>query len=321
MESSDVDALCINVVDHPTASIRIAALSLLISSFKTTAPLSSSVLLFLRKCIPNLHQETDSKTRHEFIALIKRLCTRLSSAAKDYLRLVATPNISGGDFVRPDECLIDHVQMIQWYQHYLWHELRPTASYPSHTTALKVVPLFFGDSILSQVFFSDAQYIANRDQLDGLLSRKPVLSLLRPLLDLHTDPFDDVRLSASEALCLLYPFVIRTRSTNGDNKSGEYGVSGYDAQTELVHQIESALPQAVEKVRKSGRADHADGLGRLYKFYFGLKRIDSCATIIKDRTPFNNLLCALEQSLQVKGQDAPSSLLSFPLHGYLISLR
>jgi hypothetical protein len=320
MNVPDLDALCINLVNHATANIRIAALSLLISSFKTTAPLPSNVLICLRQCIPNFHQEIDPRTRNEFIALTKHLCSRLSSAEKQLSRFFAATSKSSNDIVGPDENLMDHFHMIRWYQHFLWRELRPTASYQSHITALKIVPLIFGDSALSEFYILDRQYPADGERRESMSREKYILAYLRPLLDLLADPFDDIRLSASEVLYLLYPSIICSERT-GNIGPSRVSLLSETLQIKLVHQVEIALARAEESVRRSGRADHADSLGRLYNFYFGLNRIDSFATISKDKNPFHTLLCKLEKSLQATGQDLPSDFLSFPLHGPLIRLR
>ncbi len=321
MNLPDLDALCINLVNHATANIRIAALSSLILSFKTTALFCSSVLTCLRECIPNFYQEPDPKIRNEFIALNKRICARLCSAAKQLSGSYATTSNSVGGVVAPDENLMDHIYTIRWYQQYLWYGLRPTASYQSHVTALKILPLFFGDSTLSELFFSDRQYPADGERCESVSREKQILAYLRPLLDLLADPFEDIRLSASEALSLLHPFITPTDRTNENTGLNSVSILRETFHIKLVRHVEIALVLAVQNVQRSGRADDADGLGRLYNFYFGLSRIDSCAAIIKDKKPFHSLLNKLEQSLQATGQDLPSEILSFPLHGHLISLR
>ena len=322
IENLDLTTLCMYLIDHPTANVRIAAFSLIISSSSSNTPLPSNVLAYLQECIPCFHQETNPRTRNEFIALIKPLCLRLVNAAKAFSRLSAADGQRYRNFAGAHVNLMPHIKLARWYQRYLLQELRPTASYQSHITALKILPLIFGSNTLTELISSNRQHPSPTEQRENKPGEGNTLDHVRPLLDLLVDPYDDVRQSASSVLGLLIPSTFFDGWMYRSNWSVDvYIRTNKLSQTKLIESTETAVSRAEEHVSRSGRADQADGAGRLYDVYYRFSRIPCCPDTIQQKSPFDDILSRLEQTLKVVGNGLPHTITSTSLQGHLIALR
>ena len=319
----DLAKLCTSLLNHSAADVRIASFSLMNSFSKSTAPLPSGAVISLQQCIHGFHRETDPKTRNEYIALTKLLRDRLEKAVKTFLRLSSAAGKPYQDFAGAGENLMQHINLARWYQQYLWNELRPTASYQSHITALKILPLIFCNTDLTSLNMSNRQHPVEAEQSENRSGGGNIIDHVRPLLDLLGDPFDDVRQSAFEALCLIVPSTFYSAWMYRSNDSIDvYIRTNQVAQVKLVRWVELGLAHAKQHLQRTGRADHADGVGRLYNLYDSISTTDFCPASIEDKDPLYNLLAALEQSSKTVGQKLSGDKLgSTPLHGYLIAMR
>ena len=220
-----------------------------------------------------------------------------------------------------NEILLHHIEFARWYRHFLHFELGPTASYQSHFTALKVLPLVIGNSDPAKFLLSDHKNSQVQHQ-HGVSERyAKALDHVRSLLDLLVDPFDDVRESAFSLLSLILPGYDRSDSTYKSNYRVNIEVGAMtNTENALYESIQIALTRAEEHLRRSGRAYQADGVGRLYAIRHLSATAGRCSELQRTH-PFNDLLLTLENTLAIEGHDQVQALMSTPLHGYLIALR
>ena len=324
----DIMKLGISLLDHSSPAVRIAALSLLISFANTAHRLSKQYIEVLQQSLPYFHVEANPKVRNEFIALMKKMYTKLDSAIHIITRdnqissNVVSTNYSKScsqDSVldeREDSgtttTLEEHLAFRTWYMHLLVCELRPTSSYQSHITVLKILhPFLEGDL---RVRANVARLNSQHDKVLGEDFRRE--SLLRPLLDLLFDPFDDVREAADSLIqrhfssyrSPVLPKVVKEQSS----------VIGNDK-----NKILTALQRAESKAAETGRADHADGVGRLYNILYGLSGPSIDTHIWHDDAAaiFEHLISKTEDDVELAQQDLLRAVSIAQLHGHLIALR
>ena len=333
----DSEALACNYLEHVSASVRLSALSLLVSSSVASKPFTQSVLETLRVCLPYFHVEVNAKARNEYIALMKKLCVRLERAIMSFLRATHTSLNFGFEestTSQPEsvtnstatwkihgQLLRSHIEFRKRYLLFLIHELRPTASYQSHITALKILhPLFEGESARPAAF-SRVSYEA-LNILDETLPRN---LCHRALYDLLLDPFDDVRQWSARVLELCIqrdlaafssPLVGTLREKpDAIEQRGEIIADGPVIDTELY--------MAEKKAEQTGRADHADGVGRLYGLVYSANQVIVEPTK-RDRSSFaivDHLISNTEKEVIIATDNLLHAIGNASLHGHLIALR
>ncbi|KAL8970987.1 MAG: hypothetical protein Q9197_003508 [Variospora fuerteventurae] len=145
------------------------------------------------------------------------------------------------------------------------------------------------------------------------------------------DPFDDVRelaasilnksLQTSPEYVTLSPHKIMSeRHTLPVSKSDDIG----DAL--LLHDKPfwaRVMHRAVSRMQISGRADHADGFGRLYDIYHGSHGVSSEGTAWGENPHIvlGNLISDIEQCIASARSNLHLAVGTAPLHGYLIAAR
>lgn len=308
---------------HVSSSVRIAALRLFIDVASSTKPLTRDVLLALQQKLPHFHGETDSRARNEFVSAIKKLFSRLQG-------IIPRLNKVEGVFPIPSEIsmarfntrssgpLEDHFKFLTWYFSFLLGELQPVASYQRHISALKVMQQLSNSGVHKYLQHRRAIIAASSGGEEPQYSFHDS-SLFRLLLDLIVDPFDDVR-SAAAALVQAFPKRMRSDpgSANSDMLSGAHGGHRQERLT-----VSLTLQRAEALMRRTGRADCADGVGRLYDVLYGFQDLAMApADCHRERGDIMRILIAnLESDVKVAQSDLQQAILSAPLHGYLIALR
>ena len=348
--SIDLENLGTSLLENSSSSVRIAALSLLASSSTSTRPFSPRVLRRVQQCIPYFHVEVNAKSRNEFIALMKKLCMRLQGATLALLRRgrdsdnsvreqvsVAAPCIASFDGKGPvssgnvveqvlnEELLVleAHLAFRKWYMMFLLQELRPTATYQSHFTALKILE-FLTEQTITLRKTSSRSHNSYFSALDEHLSRG---LFFRPLTELLLDPFDDVRQSANRVFDLYLSTKSLLRETEEQkvlvDRRAKYQTDYEDDYRKANHSIILDLKKAENRARITGRADHADGLGRLYNLLF-----TTSGAIAKPAEWHQNhslildyVISTLEKEVDVARNDLLSAVSNMPLHGHLIAMR
>nr|OQO24504.1 hypothetical protein B0A51_09535 [Rachicladosporium sp. CCFEE 5018] len=277
-----------DLASSDSRSARKAGLSLLITSHSVTRPLTASTLNCLRRTLPHMHSDTDAEYRSGLYSAVQQLLDRLraSSAvcARDTGRSFAQHGI-----VRT---LQYSQSFLKWYLRFLIGELRPTASYQSHISALKCLLMLLRSGIDSAVGTEHWSKSAMGNTRWPYHLKMILKGIERMLLDLLMDSFDDVRQAAAAILEIHY-------ATEGS-----------------AEMLSIALPRATKMMLTSGRADHADGVALMHA-------LDSMLAT-RDRTglgPMARLLAMAEDNLETASEDLNRAINRYPLHGILTSLR
>lgn len=216
-----------------------------------------------------------------------------------------------------------------WYIGFLVGELQPTASYQRHITALKVLETMVqveinGDGpmrLFDPATIVDDDFNSSNKQFFG--SR-----CVRLLLDLVMDPFDDVRLVASSILRTvlwnMYPWNMDFRFgfTTPFMDPSLYHLNILPRRTYNTYVLH-ALRQAEDMMYLTGRADHADGVGRLYTLLHGsCKNLENPVTWSDSGwSIIDYILSALENDIKIARKGIRLAVKTAPLHGKLIALR
>ena len=113
-------------------------------------PIHPSLLDILSHVLPFFHAEVDPKTRSDVASTMRRLFSRLRNvilnlskkfephALEMLLSGILAGSVEANDH---DKDLVRHVSFLIWYHRFLLEELKPTASYQRHITALKILQI------------------------------------------------------------------------------------------------------------------------------------------------------------------------------------
>lgn len=326
---------------HPSSTVRITALSLVTRDFPHTNPVTIQTLAYLQQYIPCFHAEVNPKVRGEFISQMSKYCDKLrrgfsalrkmqeSSLMQTSMRDDKEGRIATDEVITTDRLLEKLVSFKSWYIGFLVEELQPTAPYQRHITALKILEIMIQQAVNgsgSRRLFDPASIVDddfNSDNKQFFRSR-----FVRLLLDLVMDPFDDVRLVANSILKTVfwntYPWNLNFRVglTSPFMDRSIYHLHVLPRRTYNTY-ILYAVHQAEDMMYLTGRADHADGWGRLYSLlYDSCKNLETLVTwsdsgwLIMDR-----ILSALENDIKIARKDIRLAVKTAPLHGKLIALR
>lgn len=298
---------------HCEPSVRVAALSLLTTAFTTTKPMTSEAAHEILKALPLIHADSDAHSRSEIMSITRKLVVRLRSGIKQ----IGLP----GEDATPatHDKLVEQsksdqltLKFLANYVKFLEGDLCVNASYPRHITALKAIKLLLESGLdpLTDPTLSkgDGGYWKIHMELYNA-------SLLRLLLDLLLDPFEEVR-QTSLAIINLFPSQVLL---NG-------GIRRADKASSVNMRLPEALSRAEKIASNTSRADHADTVARLYHVLFSAARnedsIEAGSLWSATRlSVVNTLLVKLEGRLDSAGGLFNSSMREAPLHGYMSGLR
>ena len=136
------------------------------------------------------------------------------------------------------------------------------------------------------------------------------------------DTYDDVREMAAVLLA-----AISSETLAGSLEEAFFAphtrLAIHASSGETVPDVPTVMERAVVMMCRTGRADHADGVGRIYGLFlecsFGTVGQDSPGN--RKEKIFQRLISTLENDIKVALSDLPTAVLVAPLHGSLISLR
>jgi len=239
-----------------------------------------------------------------------------------------------------------HVAFLKWYISFLGSELRPTASYQRHIAALKALAILLQsglDRTIPQAYLSK---IAQEDVNWPLTILVVQPLLFRTLFDLSMDPFDDVRSAAVLVLKMTATALVVGQHTQTVDcrpnsvmvsvihSSSSQRASGGNRQSQQessILNLVAILSRAQKIMHGTGRADHADGVARLYEILDEVcaggttearegERLAgvwwSSRTSIVDR-----ILSDLEKGLLLAKNNLRLAVAGAPIHGHLAALR
>ncbi|KAG8212344.1 Cell cycle-associated protein [Trichophyton interdigitale] len=297
---------------HSNAKIRVRVLSLLISAPSTTKPFSSDALLILKEMLPFIHAEADAHVRSELVSLIRKLTVRLRGGSS------TCPLAPGADATDHESAHLDAQSFVSWYIDFLQSELRPNASYQTHILALKALATIIQSGLDPRIDPAKLSKIGS-DQRNWPFSRDIfTLSLFRALGDLLINPYEEIRMTSLTLLGLFPASFLRPQIT-ADTNPGINGGTPSHPYTQLL----DALARAEEMAGQTSRADHADGVARIYHFLFDLANTGRCPgqQIIVYDYKYDMVDSILTKLEKVTSLSDITTLRNTPIHGHLSALR
>ncbi|KAL4939613.1 hypothetical protein BDV06DRAFT_33661 [Aspergillus oleicola] len=295
---------------HHDFNIKMAALSLLITAPSTTKPLSSAAIRAIIKSLPSLHAESDPGTRGEILSMVRALIVRLKGGILANEENPVEPRTTQSK-KQPIQFKRDDVETrlcLENYLNFLMADLRTTASYHRHIMALKTLYQFMESGLDERFIGAMSSKPENRQVVWKFHMEIFGPKLLRLLVDLLMDPFDEVRIAALNLLKIFpKPVLLDTAERN---KEGP----------ELL----VALRKAETLASNTSRADHADTVALLYNVVFYTADAKDSQGTEWWKTKIGvveMILRKLEDKLSLTEGLFNSSLRDAPLHGYLCALR
>jgi hypothetical protein len=308
----------------------------LVSSSSPIRPYSAVALNLLRGNLAVLYADTDAKFRNEILSNTRHMIERCRGAIAFLTRelenskfllqndqaIKAPPQQALPGLLDDITSLLEiHKKFIRWFVEFLSGELVPTASYQRHITALKAIGLLLRSGISNS--HSSPSLVKASDNaamwpytIDLFQS-----GIMRLILDLLMDPFEDVRSNASIILKFASQHSFKPVAARENDKvtssilstqNSLLGSSKVTTPKLLMHVIERG--QAVSK--RTGRADYADGLARSYEVMYGLgQSMESRYEILE------GIVEQLETKVKICEDDLARAVLEAPIHGSFAALR
>jgi hypothetical protein len=328
------------LIQSNDGTVRLAGLSLVVSSHSITRPFTKGGLRCLKSSFSPLFFETDANIRGEVLVLVQRMLDRLKAATatleKTLARNKGQPEKSRGEReVRKPVSYIDqasvifyHREFLAWFIRFLRAQTHPAAAYQRHITALKALVLVATSGLDGDI---DRTHLSKQGLGENKWSFHTTIFsswLRRSLYELVMNPFDDVRNFAALLLKMapgtacentLRPNVPQNSAAASSSKYGE-------ADTYIFR----FLQRAEERMLRSGRADHADGVSRTYALLFETTHMNPPDQTLENGSPVwwytkLGIVCHLVEQLEVTIHTANTNLSlavsKFPMHGILASLR
>lgn len=347
---------CSKLLTHSSAAIRLAALGFLVSSGSGTKPFHPAIFANLRKTFPYFFAETDTEARNDVMAITKRIVQRLRGALAHLERALAklhshAQRIEIGHVLNDShefrlqlsrsawqDQIAQHASFLEWYAEFLCSELRPTASYQRHITALKALQIFVQSDMDQSLQNRSPEPLESRESWTSPMHNRYTV-VLRALYDLSTDPFDDVRALAAAVLKMMLPAhpqdvlsTGRLSSNSREISNTTEGIQGYPAPPEISGQpnLLAVLERAQKVLLRTGRADHGDGVARLYDVLdacigrnniYTKEESSGCAWWSSTTSIVDRLLLDLENGLSLARENLRQAVARAPVHGYLAALR
>lgn len=310
-------------MSHPEPEVRLAGMFLSVYSASVTRPITGGIFKSLQRNLVHLHTETDANFRREVHGYTQKLFDRLRASTATltkakFKRGAFPPNrlpfpdsfSNYGTLLRKrpkQDLLIEALDFVVWYLRFLEWEMRPTASYQRRITALRSLTIVLRSGIDPGVPQSHLSKSA-QGQLPWAHGLEiGSAKLIRVLLDLILDPFDDIRDSAISVLQLCLIALPEVRK---------------DA---AVATIPRFLSRAETAMLRTGRADQADGVARAYGLIFSLA--SKGRTDLPDRRfssklgVFEHLKEQLDSTLDVAQNNLSEAVNGRPVHGIYAALR
>ncbi|KAI5238409.1 hypothetical protein E4T43_07441 [Aureobasidium subglaciale] len=309
------DVLLGDLLLRTSDAVRIAGLAMLTNTTTTTQPLSLGTMNALRKGLPLLHADADAGFRSELFSLIRHLMERIKSATANLAKPQSKAKASGSGHTSVQsqsksgvglDTVTAHKSFVEWYVSFLKAEMRPTASYQRHVSALRCIMIIAKSGVDPRIVISVSSRSGGSvvswpfelDVIDGEMT-----DLLTELL---LNAYDDVRSTAAEILNL----------TENVSQSQRKAIS--------TPVLVNSLAQAQNMMMRSGRADHADGVAHLYSLLFS-----QCTNLMSDDERWWASKCqvleclvhTVEQTIQIANTDIAQAVSRHPLHGLFTSLR
>ncbi|KAF2763505.1 hypothetical protein EJ05DRAFT_41398 [Pseudovirgaria hyperparasitica] len=322
------DAFISRLLGDISQTIRLSAFSLLTSSAFIARPFTVGSLRVLQQILPNIIADTDANARSEVLGLIQRLFDRLRAATaalnrdveKSTLKLQAleSPESSKSESKR---ILLDaHKNFLQAIIQSRISDLRPTSPYQRHFVSLKCIIIALRSGLDKRIPCACLSKQARGQTLWPFNISIISDHLLRNLYDLMLNAFDDVRTLAS--MILKYHFLSSEHTHLPVMKQ-----SVVPALAEPSGISTKLIVRANEAMLRTGRADHADGVARLYELNC-VERRPSQDQDLEDGHRHSSrafgvvslLVGQLESTIRIAETNSSLAINGNPMHGIFASL-
>jgi hypothetical protein len=263
-----------------------------------------------------MHAESDSFSRGEIISLLRKLIVRLKGGILGDQDGSSQEELSTNknQQTKSVRSVSETHAHLRAYIDLLKADMRPTASYPRHIMALKTMNLFLQSGLDSRVNLTKRAKM-EEDKVRWKFNIEIFEpGLLRLLVDLLLDPFEEVRATSLTILNLAPPDMLL-----GDT------LQSADRSSARPLRLTNALTKAEQLASNTSRADHADTVARLYHIIFCAaaethSEGDSQWWETKQGV-VDLLLKKLEGKVSNPGGLFTTSMRDAPLHGYVSALR
>lgn len=301
-----------NFLLHNDSHIRVAALSLLVTAFSTVKPLTTAATAAILRGLPSMHADSDTYSRGEIMSLTRKLIIRLKGGILiDQGLQEVSKEATGSHHVQTPRNAIATKAFLRSYINFLQDDLCVTASYQRHITGLKALKLLLESGLDPRADITPAKSeVETRWKLQVEVFNAP---LLRLLVDLLLDPFEEVRQLALSIINMFPPALVLSCGERNEHSA-------------LGLRLADALARAENLASKTSRADHADTVARLYHILF-------CAALphhsleesadwwTTKSSVVKTLLTRLEKRLSSSKGLFSGAMREAPLHGYMSGLR
>lgn len=255
-----------------------------------------------------MHAESDAFSRGEILSLTRKLITRIKAGI--FEDQAATKLENAQQLAHPRQ-EAETKKFLNAYVDFLRADLRPAVSYPRHITALRALALFLESGVDTRIDSTITWSKPGENNPSKFTVEIFSSNLLRLLVDLLLDSFEDVR-ATSLSILEIFPRDILIDGQTADRLSSS-GLTG-------------ALSRAEQLASNTSRADHADTVARLYHLLFRTalpSRSDKSELLWWETKAgvVDTILGQLEAKLSTPGGLFTSSLRDAPLHGFLSALR
>ncbi|KZM23545.1 hypothetical protein ST47_g5314 [Ascochyta rabiei] len=309
-------------MSHSEPEVRLAGVFLSVHSTAITKPMTGGIFKSLKRNLIHLHSDTDAYFRREVHGYTQKLFDRLrASTATLSKSLIKGRTPEQGRLPFPKECLqqqnsragttfedplMESLAFVVWYIKFLEWELRSTGTYQRRITALRSLILVLKSGVDPEVPHAQLSKSAQGELnwAHGLQTSNQ--QLIRSLLDLVMDPFDDIREASISALQLCLATL-----------------PGVERDAVVTSTLPRFVARAEAMMLCTGRADHADGVARAYSLQFSVA--SSSATNLSDSPSsrfgvFEGLNKQLEETLQVARTNLSEAVNGRPVHGMFAAL-
>ncbi|KAM3416813.1 hypothetical protein BST61_g8404 [Cercospora zeina] len=304
-------------------SARLTGLTLLLTSTSASRPLSGSALSLVKKALGIFFADVDADFRSEIFGSFQRLVDRLRAtiAVLDRNTSQLVSSRSGSSTDSPQAVIHQHHDLLKWALRFLAQELRPTASYQRHISALRCLSILTRSGLDNGVS-ADRWSKSAQGQIKWPFRLCVIgTDVRRLLLDMLLDPFEDVRHSAFDVLglyCSVQGTAPPQRSQTATDRSTSTSLDTTDAYMHTLDRAETIMYQ-------TGRADHADGVAYLYSLWYQSYIADNDPEHTwqhaEEKILLGRLFAKLEKFIYTAQKDLSEAVARYPLHGLLTSLR
>ena len=307
------------LLTHSSDSVRSLAFSVLVCSASSIRPFSARNLDILKSHMWILYSDTDARFRNDILSSTKHMVERLRGATAYLVRESENLSflLSSDRGMKPlqrqneealneiEDMLRSHESFVDWFLEFLAGELIPSSSYQRHITALKALTILVRSGIIGNGHLMVPTKNADNATVWPYTVESFAPAMIRLLLDLVMDPFEDVRSSATTVLKLVYPDKPEIEQPLGNNKEAR-----------LLEPLINFISRAKDASARTGRADYADGLAHSYELLYKLSpsaetKIGLLEALVDD----------LDEKVEVAELDLVQAVSQAPIHANFAALK